>query len=95
MRRRRRDHESTLVGVEHKGDFILAGAMFNSPDRRVTLFNWKRKRTGHEGRPHAFEFIGRDAAGKNEALGAAADRAMQGAEANQFVFFRGGNCLVP
>src|SRR6266550_3692466 len=94
MRRSCRDHKSTLVGVEHKGDFILAGAMLNSPDRRVAVFDRKWKRTGHEGRPHALELIGRDAAGKNEALSAATDRTKQRVEANRFAF-RGRNCLVP
>src|SRR5690242_12498065 len=49
------------------------------PDRRVAVFDRKRKRAAHERRPHSLELAFRHPPAEYQPLGAAADAAEQGA----------------
>ncbi len=68
-------------------------ALFDPADRCVAIFDRKWEAACHEGRAHAFELAQRHAAGQHQPFGAAADGAMQRADAN-LARARGGQRLA-
>src|SRR5262249_30295017 len=84
-----RNGENALMRIEREHELIveLARARFDAADDRIAVFDRKRKCAGHERRAHALEFAAGRFSGEHQALGAAAERAVEGAHAH---FVRSG-----
>ena len=70
--------------MEHKNDPAkhFRRPRLDAADGGVTVFHRKRETAGHEWRAHAIKLARRHAAGQHQPFGAAADGAVQRADAN-------------
>src|SRR4029077_16169151 len=73
------DAENALMRMEREHDAVakLVGAGFDAADDGVTVFDRERERAAHVRRARALELALRHFSGEHQALGAAAERAVE------------------
>ncbi len=74
-----RDGENALMRMQREHDAVakLAGAGFDPADDGITVFDREWERAAHERRAHALELAFGHFSGEHQALGAAAERAVE------------------